>query len=47
MQVLGLADHYTLDGLKHVCENVLMHRLAPLRRFSPGAGLLRNRLFHR
>lgn len=24
-EVLGLADHYTLDGLKHVCENVLMH----------------------
>merc|ERR1719412_3218090 len=24
-EVLGLADHYTLDGLKHVCENVLVH----------------------
>jgi hypothetical protein len=24
-EILGLADHYTLDGLKHVCENVLMH----------------------
>lgn len=24
-EVLGLADHYTLDGLKTVCENVLMH----------------------
>eukprot|EP00439_Symbiodinium_sp_Y106_P042664 s2689_g5.t1 len=24
-EVLGLADHYTLDGLKHVCENVLIH----------------------
>mmetsp|Transcript_74769 Transcript_74769/g.139590 ORF Transcript_74769/g.139590 Transcript_74769/m.139590 type:complete len:512 (+) Transcript_74769:72-1607(+) len=24
-EVLGLADHYTLDGLKHVCENVLLH----------------------
>jgi len=24
-ELLGLADHYTLDGLKHVCENVLVH----------------------
>eukprot|EP00928_Gymnodinium_smaydae_P078349 TRINITY_DN6222_c0_g1_i1.p1 TRINITY_DN6222_c0_g1~~TRINITY_DN6222_c0_g1_i1.p1 ORF type:complete len:526 (+),score=114.64 TRINITY_DN6222_c0_g1_i1:260-1837(+) len=24
-EVLGLADHYTLDGLKLMCENVLMH----------------------
>lgn len=24
-EVLGLADHYTLEGLKHVCENVLVH----------------------
>lgn len=24
-EILGLADHYTLDGLKHVCENVLVH----------------------
>lgn len=24
-EVLGLADHYTLDGLKHVCENVMVH----------------------
>jgi len=24
-EVLGLADQYTLDGLKHVCENVLVH----------------------
>merc|ERR1711920_726577 len=26
-EVLGLADHYTLDGLKHVCENVLVHSI--------------------
>jgi len=24
-EVLGLADHHSLDGLKHVCENVLVH----------------------
>jgi len=24
-ELLSLADHYTLDGLKHVCENVLVH----------------------
>merc|ERR1719321_1444779 len=25
MEVLGLADHYTLEGLKHLCENQLIH----------------------
>lgn len=24
-EVLGLADQYTLDSLKHVCENILVH----------------------
>lgn len=24
-EILGLADHYTLAGLKHVCENILVH----------------------
>ena len=24
-EVLGLADHYTLDGLKNMCENILIH----------------------
>lgn len=25
VEVLGLADHYTLEGLKHLCENQLIH----------------------
>jgi len=24
-EVLGLADQYTLDSLRHVCENILIH----------------------
>ncbi|CEL93311.1 unnamed protein product [Vitrella brassicaformis CCMP3155] len=24
-ELLGLADHYTLDGLKQLCENILIH----------------------
>jgi hypothetical protein len=27
MEVLGLADHYTLEGLKHLCENNLIHNV--------------------
>ena len=27
LDLLGLADAYTLDGLKYLCENTLMHNV--------------------